>query len=157
MQAVRGRALIVRRFMPGDFSSVLELEQESFQDHNPFLYTEFYESNPDGFLVAELDGRVVGFAVGLITPEKEGWVFTLSVKSDFRRRGIGGMLLGALIELFRHMTISRVKLEVRVSNIAAQRLYSRFDFVASHLVPGYYADAEDAIVMVKTLLPGPAI
>jgi len=50
------------------------------------------------------------------------------------------------------LDVTKVTLEVRVSNVAAQALYGSCGFVQSGRRPGYYADPkEDAIMMSVSL------
>jgi ribosomal protein S18 acetylase RimI-like enzyme len=62
---------------------------------------------PRPALVAETEGKVVGFILGYVSgwefcvPDNVGWIDTLGVDPDYQRRGIGRALFNALIELFR--------------------------------------------------------
>ena len=44
-----------------------------------------------------------------------------------------------------------ITLEVRVSNIKAQKLYSKFDFINFTTKPNYYENGEDALVMGRNM------
>ena len=66
--------------------------------------------------------------------------------------GVGKAIVEGLIYLCSKKRISAMTLEVRESNIAAQNLYKKYDFVESGIRPNYYADDnEDAIIMWKKL------
>lgn len=62
---------------------------------------------PRPALVAELEGKVVGFILGYVSgwefgvPDTVGWIETLGVDPAFQRRGIGRELFNALIEIFK--------------------------------------------------------
>jgi ribosomal-protein-alanine N-acetyltransferase len=59
-----------------------------------------------------------------------------------------------VVEQARSRNSSRVTLEVRVSNTAAQKLYASVGFVSRGLRKGYYSDdGEDAVIMVLELAP----
>lgn len=89
-------------------------------------------------------GPVVGFA-GMWLAMNEGHIVTIAVKPDYRRRGLGELLLVSLIDLACQAQASSLYLEVRVSNTAAKRLYEKYGFVVSRLRKGYYSDTgEDA-------------
>ena len=68
-------------------------------------YSDIY---PRPALVAELEGRVVGFIMGYVSgwefgvPDTIGWIDTLGVDPAYQRRGIGKALFNALIENFKH-------------------------------------------------------
>ncbi|MCZ7373105.1 MAG: ribosomal-protein-alanine N-acetyltransferase, partial [Candidatus Methanoperedens sp.] len=59
---------IIRKFQPEDFPVVINIEQQVFNEHDPFYYMQFYETCSGGFIVAQIHGLVVGFVVGFLTP-----------------------------------------------------------------------------------------
>jgi ribosomal-protein-alanine N-acetyltransferase len=144
------RIIVIRKFQPQDFQQVLEIEQEAFNEHNPYLYMHFYEMNADTFLVAEHRGKILGFIVGLII-DGTGKIFSIAVHRNHRQRGIGSMLLGALSNIFQESRITEVYLEVRETNHPARRFYEKHGFTPIALEPAYYNDGENAIIMRKNL------
>jgi ribosomal protein S18 acetylase RimI-like enzyme len=76
-------------------------------------YADIY---PRPALVAELEGKVVGFIMGYVSgwefgvPDTIGWIDTLGVYPTYQRRGIGRALFKALIENFKHS--GREKIQV---------------------------------------------
>jgi ribosomal-protein-alanine acetyltransferase len=104
---------------------------------------------PQGYLaydclVAELDGRVVGFVVCRILDDKEGEVLSLVVDPPFRRRGIGKRLMLQVLGRSRESWF----LEVRQSNSPALILYRNLGFQEISRRPNYYQDTgETAVVM----------
>ncbi|MDO8602057.1 MAG: GNAT family N-acetyltransferase, partial [bacterium] len=69
-------------------------------------------------------------------------------------RGIGRILLQQVIlEALRRFSV-RVTLEVRKSNLTAQKLYESAGFVATGIRRAYYSDdGEDALTMALDLAP----
>lgn len=63
---------------------------------------------PRPALVAELEGKVVGFILGYVSgwefgvPDTFGWIDTLGVDPTFQHRGIGRALFNSLIEIFKN-------------------------------------------------------
>jgi len=87
----------------------------------------------------------------LVADDGTAHVTTIGVAPEHRRRGLGERLLTHLeSELIQH-GVGSVVLEVRVSNIAAQRLYKACDFIVVQRISGYYTDGEDAFLMIKAL------
>lgn len=145
--------MIVRNFEPSDFEEVLEIESEAFLEHNPFLYMHFYEMNSEGFLVAEYNGYIVGFVVGYKLSASEGRIFSLAVRDGFRSMGIGTKLMNAIIPFFVCKFLHYASLEVRITNVRAQKFYKRMEFIPCWIEHGYYSDGEDGLVMKKRLTP----
>ena len=104
---------------------------------------------PQGYLaydclVAELNGRVVGFVVCRILDDKEGEVLSLVVDPPFRRRGIAKRLMLEVLSRARESWF----LEVRQSNSPALILYRNLGFQEISRRPNYYQDTgETAVVM----------
>ncbi|RCV64346.1 ribosomal-protein-alanine N-acetyltransferase [Methanophagales archaeon] len=151
VRTARGLEVKIRNFEVADIRKVMEIEVGSSLDGDAGLYLELRDEWPAGFLVAEREGRVVGYIVVILTPEGEGRVFSLAVDSRFRGWGIGRMLLKAAFGVLRKRKIGYVELEVRVSNSIAMGLYNRMGFMEVGFFPYYYKDGEGAILMKKVL------
>ena len=137
----------IRRFVPDDFEEILSIEQEAFSDHNPLVYINFYEMNMNGFLVAVEDSMVVGFVVGYQLNDNEGRIFSLAVKDGYKSRGIGTRLIHSILKIFYDNSFQSASLEVRVSNVRAQKLYRQVGFVPCWIEKKYYFDGEDGVIM----------
>ncbi len=107
------------------------------------------------YVVAELDGRVVGYA-GLAVAGSDADVQTVAVSPDAQGRGLGRLLLDALVaEAARHGATS-VLLEVRADNPAAIALYERTGFERIAVRRRYYQPGDiDAHVMRLRPVPAP--
>ena len=139
--------IIIRKFQPQDFQWVIDIERKVFDEHDPYLYMQFYETYPDGFIVAEINSFVVGYVAGFVASEGTGRIFSLAVHPSYQNRGIGGSLLKEMIDIFHEMRVSGIILEVRRSNIKAIRFYKRHGFYQSGIAEKYYHNAEDACLM----------
>ncbi len=99
--------------------------------------------------VAVFNNQIVGY-VCLRTILDVTYVLNLAVLPEFRRRGIGSMLLqDALQELISlKPDTNLITLEVRESNTAAIKLYEKFGFKVIGKRIGYYQKPhEDAVIM----------
>ena len=86
----------------------------------------------------------------------EAHITTFAVDPRWRRRGIGERLLLALLDLAMERRAREATLEVRLSNLAARRLYEKYGFRPVGLRPRYYSDdSEDALIMTTERLDGP--
>ena len=141
----------IRAFQPEDFNDIVEIERHVFREHDPYVYMELYESVPDGFYVAIMNGKTVGYVVGFISITIKGRIFTLGVKEEYRSMGIGTQLLDKICATLKENGSDEVTLEVRISNIPAQHFYLKRGFIPVWIERGYYSDGEDAMVMRKEL------
>lgn len=151
--------IAVRAMRMVDIDAVHEIERASFAEPWPAhaLRQELTGNRLARYLVAERDGRVVGYA-GLWLMVDDGHITTFGVHPDHRRHGVGLRLLLAVAELAMEVGAARLTLEVRPSNAPARRLYERFGFVEAGRRPRYYSDdGEDALIMTTPELRGPSM
>jgi len=143
---------LIRRFTPTDYEKVIEIEKEAFNEFNPLLFMMAYDSASDGFLIAENNGCAIGFIVGVVSASDEVRILSLAVSPTYQNRGIATALLKKFIEIYRAKGILSIKLEVRASNLRAQKLYMSLGFNTVKIIPSYYTDGEDGFQMVKLLI-----
>lgn len=132
-----------------DLASVHEIERASFTTPWPATAyrTELESNRLARYFVARAAGRVIGYA-GLWIVVDEAHVTTFAVAPAWRRRGIGERLLMALLDVSIDAGAREATLEVRLSNLAARRLYEKFGFRPVGIRPRYYSDDnEDALIM----------
>jgi len=107
------------------------------------------EQNPRQF--------IAGFA-GIWMLVDEAHITNIAVRDEYRGKGIGGLLLIAIFDLASELKASFLTLEVRASNLNAQKLYERYGFAHTGLRRGYYLDnREDAIIMSTGSLNSPEV
>jgi [ribosomal protein S18]-alanine N-acetyltransferase len=137
-----------------DLDEVMAIERASFAYpwSSRFFLQEFQVECARSILV-EIDGKIVGYVLFWLLPDGVD-IHNLAVRSEFRRRGIGRILLQQVIlEALRRSSV-RVTLEVRKSNLTAQKLYESAGFVATGVRRAYYSDdGEDALTMALDLVP----
>jgi ribosomal-protein-alanine N-acetyltransferase len=99
------------------------------------------------YLVARWDGQVIGYG-GIMLAPPEAHVTTIAVDPAWHRNHIGTKLMLGLIDAALARGARSVSLEVRKSNLGAQKMYERFGFRPVGVRRGYYVETgEDAIVM----------
>lgn len=89
---------------------------------------------------------IVGYG-GFWLMAGEAHISTIAVRPEHRRRGIGELLLTAMIDRATELGAKVMALEVRVSNVAAQNLYRKYCFKRMGLRRRYYSSGEDALIM----------
>lgn len=97
------------------------------------------------FMVAAVDGAVVGFVVARRLAEGESEILNLAVAPEFRRRGVARRLLARVLE--GHP--GEVFLEVRESNLEGRLFYQTMGFQEISRRPRYYSGPEEAAVVMK--------
>jgi len=98
---------------------------------------------------------IVGFA-GTWMMVDEAHLVTIAVAPEHRGKGLGELLLIAMIDLACILGAGRMTLEVRVSNHVAQSLYLKYGFKNEGVRRRYYSDnGEDAMIMTTDVLTSP--
>jgi ribosomal-protein-alanine N-acetyltransferase len=142
----------IRNFKKGDMQTILDIEYQCFSDPYPLsLLNRLYETYPDGFLVAELNGKVVGYIIGAVRWGGYGHILAIAVDIEHRKMGVGTALALNMLERFRSKGVKTVRLEVRKSNMTARNFYLKLGFKEREEIPYYYEDGESAIVMIYDL------
>ena len=138
-----------------DFDAVQALENECFKE--PYsteeLRYEFEENPVNKIIVAEEDGKVVGFIDFLIT-FTSSTIMQVAVTKACRKKGIATQLLSEMENSFPKEIddlVETITLEVRESNEAAKNLYLKNGYKIVVIKSNYYKDGENAIYMLKRL------
>ena len=132
----------VRRYEPRDARHVLALaEKYASWDATPTLadIQGFHSQNPDLFFVAEVDDKVVGFVYGRESnppaetlrkwkANKAGFIESLAVAEEHRRKGIATLLLDRFFQACRTRGIDIISLAVPAEEEAARKLYTKLGF-----------------------------
>ena len=137
-----------------DLPTVQAIEEASFTTPwPPQAYRSEIETNRLAqYIVARVGGEVVAYA-GMWMMVDEAHVTTFAVHPRWRRQRIGERLLLTLLDLARSRRAREATLEVRLSNLAARRLYEKYGFRPVGLRPRYYSDDnEDALIMTTESL-----
>jgi [ribosomal protein S18]-alanine N-acetyltransferase len=105
-------------------------------------------------LVAEENGQIIGFAVAAnICAEWE--LENIVVAEQFRCRGIGAQLLGAVIECARDAGAVEIHAEVRESNPALSGFYKQLGFNEIGRRTKYYANPSEDAILIRLLISRP--
>ena len=137
-----------------DLAEVQRIELASFSSPWPAnAYRSELETNRlASYLVARIDDRIVAYG-GMWLMVDEAHITTFAVHPAWRRQRIGERLLLAFLDLARDRHAREATLEVRLSNLAARRLYEKYGFRPVGIRPRYYSDNdEDALIMTTERL-----
>ncbi|MCS7104472.1 MAG: ribosomal protein S18-alanine N-acetyltransferase [Thermofilaceae archaeon] len=145
--------LEIREASSSDLEKIYEIEKLCFGSYayDRQLLQMYLYLSPDTFLVVEDTGIIVGYIIGLLKKWGEAHIISLAVHPSYRRRGAATVLMKTLLEKFRIKGAKSVRLEVRISNIPAIKLYEKLGFKVAGYIKNYYPDGEDAYLMVIQL------
>jgi ribosomal-protein-alanine N-acetyltransferase len=135
-----------------DLQAILSIEYKCFKDPYPLaLLNRLLVMHPDGFLVAVVGGKVVGYVIGVIRWGATGHILAIGIDPFYRRQQIGSALMERMINRLRAKGAKIVRLEVRKSNIGAKQFYLKLGFREREEIPYYYEDGETAVAMERSL------
>ncbi len=132
-----------------DLDDVMEIERASFSlPWSRWMFErELMNQTHSRFLVARFGDEIAGY-IGFWMVLEEVHIVTIAVRSDYRRRGIGSILMLEALNAAVSLGAERATLEVRVTNLPAQELYKKLGFITVAIRKRFYSDTgEDAYVM----------
>jgi len=132
-----------------DLPQIHAIELASFTSPwPPHAYKSELESNRLAhYLTARVGDRIAAYG-GMWLMVDEAHITTFAVHPAWRRQRIGERLLLAFLDIAVERGAHEATLEVRLSNLAARKLYEKYGFRPVGLRPRYYSDDnEDALIM----------
>jgi ribosomal-protein-alanine N-acetyltransferase len=146
----------VRQAGLADLVAILRVERSSCEAaHWPeFTYAQAITSPDQIVLVASQASDVLGFVIAS-RAASEWELENIAVSSAARRQGIGRALLEALIREARAAGATEIRQEIRVSNLAAQRLGQAVGFLQQGRRKEYYRDPQEDAILFSYLLKSP--
>lgn len=147
--------ILCRRMTLEDVDAVYAIEQATFS--TPWSRQSFVDEMTTNkcarYVVAEENGRVIAYAGAWLVFE-EGHITNIAVQAEERGRGVGTAVTRALMQYAANMGVQYLTLEVRKSNLAAQKMYKSLGFLELGVRKRYYEDnGEDAYLMVCQDMP----
>ena len=145
----------IRRMEKEDIARASHIERLSFPSpwSSNIFSGELAKEDFAFYYVMEYQHSLVAYG-GYWKIKNEAHLVTFAVHPSFRRKGLGSRLFQYLLKEIEKQNLDKVTLEVRSSNLTAQRFYKEFGFKRVAIRPQYYVDTnEDAIVYWKILHP----
>ncbi|MEM0049606.1 MAG: ribosomal protein S18-alanine N-acetyltransferase [Candidatus Bathyarchaeia archaeon] len=148
--------VIVRRAEKSDLKALYEIEVECFREEAfPLRYLKLFLSDAAFItLVMVLEDRIIGYVTARIENFEGkcmGHIYSIAVKPEYRRRGIGSRLLESVEEILREKGAKVCYLETRKDNVAAINFYLKHEYRVFEVLVNYYGDGKDGIRFLKFL------
>lgn len=116
----------IRTFEPKDVFSVIKLANQTLTEkYSSSLFSYFYETNPDGFIIANLNHKIIGFLIGIKIKNYKTKILMISVLPQYQKQKIGTKLLEEFIKRTQKEKINIIELEVRTDNFKAIKFYEK--------------------------------
>jgi ribosomal protein S18 acetylase RimI-like enzyme len=167
LSAPPGEAVRFRRPSESDHRQIVDLVDEWWggqRVHHLLPRLWFRHFSGTSWIAESPDGRLAGFLVGLVSPDRpnEGYAHLVAVNPNLRRTGIGRALYDRFFEDLRGRGASRVSATVWPDNRAAVRFHEALGFSVDagpgtrpvHGVPAYPdydGDRDDRVVLDRDL------
>lgn len=147
------REILIREAEEKDVDAIYDIGRLCFSDawRRETVRHDLMENEHSFYLVAEEDGFITGYGCFWFIAG-EGQLVNIGVRPENRRQGIARLLLQKGIEEARKRNMLTMFLEVRVSNLSAQKMYETFGFKNLGLRKNVYdLPIEDGYVMERAL------
>jgi ribosomal-protein-alanine N-acetyltransferase len=146
---------LIRHAVTADFDTLLQIDQASFARNVAYNAAELsYFMRRDGAetIVLEENGEIVAFLILEVhNTRRSGTIVTLDVRETHRRSGYGSRLLKRAENILAEYGAEIYDLQVDVNNRSAIRFYKKHGLRRVSTIRHYYANGNDAYVMVKEL------
>ncbi len=132
------REVVVRKAYPSDASSIFRIHLESLEgldeeDYEWFTGILRVRSRRRKVLVAEQDGRIIGFIIAYKYRDR-AYIDSLAVDQEYRGKGIGGKLLEEMEKILVSEGVEKITLSVKKDNYSALGFYLKKGYVIEGLV-----------------------
>ena len=141
-------AVSFRALTEADIPAIEAIEATAFYDAwNENMLRNELDNTLTTYLVMESEGKIIGYA-GFWLVAGEAQVTRVAVQEELRGLGLGTRLTAAMVNKAWELGAEAVTLEVRESNLAAQKAYLTCGFASEGIRPNYYEDNhENAVIM----------
>ncbi len=138
---------LIRPMRESDLENVIRIERQAFPKPWPPESFGIFDDERS-WVICEGDS-LRGFIMSHIVLD-EATIMNLAIDPLFWRQGLATQLLEHTIEMLTSKGVKKIFLEVRLSNLAAKKLYQKHSFKPLGLRKDYYQDPrEDALVLVR--------
>ena len=144
MKGEDSSSLTIRDMVPSDLDQIVDIDIKVLGKPRP----EYWEMKIDlvqnrsqiSSLVAELDGKVVGFIIGGASrweygvPENIGWIDTIGVDPEYQRKGIARILFSEMADNLKKVGVDTINTFVTKRDWRLLKFFSNIGFQQGDMV-----------------------
>ncbi|HEY6270947.1 MAG TPA: GNAT family N-acetyltransferase [Terriglobales bacterium] len=151
--------LELRTYRPQDFRRLLEIDKSCFVRgiaYNEEELRYFLRLASSTTLVATDGENIQGFVIADRFRQRRstramGRIITIDVAPETQHTGIGTLLLAQVEDELRQGGCDSITLEVAIDNAGALSFYKKHHYSVLKVLPRYYLDSIDGLMMGKRL------
>ena len=141
----------IEKFQVADLEPMIVfLDENLTENYEKKVFLNIHQRWPEGFLLVKNGNDIIGVGCGAILPNEKLRVLILVLDKKFQGQGLGKHLINRMIEESKVHGVQKVTLEVR-NDSDAINFYRKLSFSSVDVLPCYYQDGCDGIVMERQL------
>ncbi len=135
---------IVRVMREEDLERIIEIDNMVLGERRPDYWERKIEvtgmKSPLPSLVAELDGKVIGFLLGEASgweygvPENIGWIDTIGVDPTYQKKGIARLLMDEMLSAMKKVGVKKVYTLVNWREWSLLRFFDAMGFKRGDMI-----------------------
>ncbi len=141
----------LRSYRPGDWQAMYALDLICFApvfQFNRGAMRSFAETPGAVTLLTESEGKLAGFCIAQLE-DRTGYVVTLDVAPEWRRRGLARRLMAAVESKLHAAGAMETQLHVFTGNSAAIHFYESIGYERVGMAENFYAQNMHALIYRK--------
>ena len=141
----------ISKFKADDLDDLMIfLDSNLEENYEKKVFLNIRQRWPEGFLIIKNIEKIVGVCCGAILPNDKLRILILVLHEDYQGKGLGKQLMKLMVKESSIFGVKKVTLEVRKDSDAIA-FYRKLGFSSVDVLPCYYQDGCDGIVMEKHL------
>ena len=147
----------LRTYTPEDFDTLYKIDQACYEPAIAYSKRELknYLRFPGAdCVIAEAEGesaaKIAGFCLSAHL-DARGYIITIDVLEEFRRHGVGSLLLAEIERRLATHAVKEIGLETATDNDSAIAFWQKHGYRTRGVWKAYYPGPRDAFSMTKTI------
>lgn len=141
----------ISKFRTEDLDQLMVfLDSNLEENYEKKVFLNIRQRWPEGFLIIKSKKNMIGVCCGAILPNDKLRILILVLDENYQGKGLGKQLMNLMVKESSIFGVKKVTLEVRKDSKAIA-FYRKLGFSSVDVLPCYYQDGCDGIVMEKHL------